>query len=115
MPTLRNNAMKTGQLTNFLPTIRKTDAQAIVALAEVGVTDPAVIEKARIIRGTRNVTKARLDLQFGTAKAIEKEDDDDSDEELYFKFEKDKPAGAILKFVANKYLALYFPANGRVA
>ena len=34
---------------------------------------------------------------------------------LYYKFEKDQPAGAILKFVVNKYMEHYFPAGGRVA
>ena len=63
----------------------------------------------------RNVTKARLDLQFCTAKAIEKDDDDDSDEELYYKYEKDQPAGAILKSVANKYLEVYGTDNQRVS
>ena len=32
-----------------------------------------------------------------------------------YKYEKDQPAGEILKFVVNKYLELYFPAGGRVA
>ena len=34
---------------------------------------------------------------------------------LYYKYEKDQPAGAILKFVINKYMEHYFPAGGRVA
>ena len=34
---------------------------------------------------------------------------------LYYKFEKDQPAGAILKFVINKYMEQYSPAGGRVA
>jgi hypothetical protein len=34
---------------------------------------------------------------------------------LYYKYEKDQPAGAILKFVVNKYLEVYGTDNGRVA
>jgi len=63
----------------------------------------------------RNVTLARLDMMFGTSKAIEKDNDDDSDDELYYKYEKDEPAGAILKFVANKYLEVYGSDNQRVS
>ena len=70
----------------------------------------------------KNVTKARLDLMVGTAKAIEKDDDDSSDdssdEDTYGRrprYEKDQPAGEILKFVVNKYMEHYFPAGGRVA
>ena len=66
---------------------------------------------------------ARLDLQFGTSKAIKKDDGDSSgdsagdssDEELYYKYEKDQPAGAILKFVVNKYLEVYGTDNRRVS
>ena len=66
----------------------------------------------------KNVTEARLDLMFGTSKAIERDDDDSSDEEIApqcARYEKDHPAGAILKFVVNKYMELYFPDGGRVA
>ena len=55
---------------------------------------------------------------IGTSKAIERDDSDsdsDSDEELLFKYEKDQPAGAILKFVANKYLEVYGTDNRRVS
>ena len=34
---------------------------------------------------------------------------------LYYKFEKDQPAGAILKFVVNKYLDVYGKDNRRVS
>ena len=34
LPTLRNNAMRTGQLDNLLPTISKKEALAIKALAD---------------------------------------------------------------------------------
>ena len=73
------------------------------------------IERGSVEKGVNNVTEPRLDMMFGTSKAIEKDDDDDSDEELYYKYEKDQPAGAILKFVVNKYMEHYFPAGGRVA
>ena len=54
----------------------------------------------------------------GTSKAIEKDDDDSSDEEMDYRcprYEKDQPAGAILKFVANKYLEVYGTDNRRVS
>ena len=35
--------------------------------------------------------------------------------ELYYKYEKDQPAGAILKFVANKYHEVYGKDNRRVS
>ena len=34
LPTLRNSAMKTGQLDNLLPTLSKKDAQTIKAIAD---------------------------------------------------------------------------------
>ena len=74
-----------------------------------------MIERGTRTRPVRNITEEKLDERFGTAKAIEKGDDDDSDKELYYKYEKDQPAGAILKFVINKYMEHYFPAGGRVA
>ena len=81
----------------------------------VGVELQANIDRGRVTRDMKNVTKARLDMIFGTSKAIERDEDDDSDEELVFKYEKDQPAGEILKFVVNKYMEHYFPAGGRVA
>ena len=84
----------------------------------VGVTRPDMIERGRRKKQIHNVTKARLDLMIGTSKAIERDDSDsdsDSDEELLFKYEKDQPAGAILKFVANKYLEVYGTDNRRVS
>ena len=79
------------------------------------ITDKGDIAKGRIRKPMRNVTLARLDMMFGTSKAIEKDNDDDSDDELYYKYEKDEPAGAILKFVANKYLEVYGSDNRRVS
>ena len=64
---------------------------------------------------------ARLDERFCTAKAIEKEDDDSSDEDeddaggRRARYEKDQPAGAIFKFVVNKYLEVYGTDNRRVS
>ena len=57
---------------------------------------------------------------IGTSKAIEKDDDDDSDSDedqhwLCARYEKDQPAGAILKSVANKYLEVYGTDNRRVS
>ena len=57
---------------------------------------------------------------IGTAKMIENDDSDDSDEELHpmarpFAYEKDQPAGAILKLVSNKYLEVYGTDNRRVS
>ena len=57
----------------------------------------------------------KLDERFGTSKAIENDDSDDSDGELYYKYEKDQPAGAILKFVVNKYLEVYGKDDRRVS
>ena len=62
-------------------------------------------------------------MMIGTSRAIEMDDDDSSgdssDEEVAdgrrLRYEKDQPAGAILKFVVNKYMEHYFPAGGRVA
>ena len=62
----------------------------------VGVTFKPDIKKGRITCGVKNITKEKLDERFGTAKAIEKEDDD---EELFYKYEKDQLAGAIVKSV----------------
>ena len=73
------------------------------------------IERGSVEKGVNNVTEPRLDMMFGTSKAIEKDDDDDSDEELYYKYEMDQPAGAILKFVVNKYLDVYGKDNRRVS
>ena len=81
----------------------------------VGVTIKKDIKSGTMRRPVTNITKTKLDECFGTSKAIEKDDDDDSDEELVFKYEKDQPAGEILKFVVNKYMEQYFPAGGRVA
>ena len=80
----------------------------------VGVR-PAYIKTGTRKRKVTNITKARLDERFGTAKLIEKDDDASSDEELYYKYEKDQPAGAILKFVVNKYLEVYGTDNQRVS
>ena len=54
-------------------------------------------------------------MMIGTSKFIERDEDDDVEERLRYKYEKDQPAGEILKFVVNKYMDLYFPAGGRVA
>ena len=84
----------------------------------VGVTQPHMIERGRREKNIHNVTKARLDLMIGTAKAIERDDDDSSDEEMDWRcprYEKDQPAGTILKFVANKYLEVYGKDNRRVS
>ncbi len=91
----------------------------------VGVTDPYMKERGRITKTIHNVTKARLDMMIATAKAIEKDDDDESDddesddddtpERCRFKYEKDQPAGAILKSVVNKYLEVYGKDNQRVS
>ena len=100
----------------WLTNIRGTKVSKLNFIFEpVGVTKPDAIAKGRIKKPIINVTKARLDMMIGTAKPIEKDDDDDSDEELWYKYEKDQPAGAILKFVVNKYMEHYFPAGGRVA
>ena len=73
-------------------------------------------------RTVTNITKTKLDERFGTSKAIQNDDSDDSDEEsdeewdrLSPRYEKDQPAGAILKFVANKYLELYAKDNRRIS
>ena len=89
--------------------------QLTLTFDRVGVTEPAKIKAGRVTREAYNITKARLDERFGTAKAIEKDDSDSDEEESAYKYEKDQPAGEILKFVVNKYLELYFPAGGRVA
>ena len=101
----------------FLVNIKGTSIRCLSFVFEpVGVTDPAKIERGRITKPVNNVTMARLDLLFGTAKAIEKDDADDSDdEELFYKYEKDQPAGAILKFVVNKYLERILPGYWPVA
>ena len=80
----------------------------------VGVSDKHKKE-GTMKRPVKNITTAKLDERFGTAKAIEKGDDDDSDKELYYKYEKDQPAGAILKSVVNKYLEVYGKDNRRVS
>ena len=73
-------------------------------------------------RPVKDITKEKLDERFGTAKAIENDDDssgDSSDEEVADgrrpRYEKDQPAGAILKFVVNKYLDVYGKDNRRVS
>ena len=92
----------------------------------VGVTFKPAIKSGGTSRPVRNITKARLDARFATSKAIERDDDssgdssdDSSDEDVADgrspRYEKDQPAGEILKFVVNKYMELYFPAGGRVA
>ena len=75
----------------------------------------AAYKRGTVRREVSNITKARLDERFGTSKFIERDEDDDVEERLRDKYEKDQPAGAILKFVVNKYMEHYFPAGGRVA
>ena len=100
----------------WLTNIQGTSISSLRFIFEpVGVTDPRKIKSGTMDRPVTNITKPRLDARFGTSKAIENDDSDDSDEELFFKYEKDQPAGAILKFVINKYMEHYFPAGGRVA
>ena len=89
-------------------------SRRLLGFQRVSCTAP---KKGRITKRINNVTKARLDLMVGTSKAIEKDDDDSSDEEMDYRcprYEKDQPAGAILKFVANKYLEVYGTDNRRV-
>ena len=100
----------------WLTNIQGTGVHGLRFIFEpVGVTEPQKIEQGGVKKTINNVTKPRLDMVFGTSKAIEKDDDDDSDEELFFKYEKDQPAGAILKFVVNKYLEVYGKDNRRVS
>jgi hypothetical protein len=122
---------KTGQFVFYpsrnhfwLTNIRGTTTSHLKLIFEpVGVTKQSNKEQGGVTKSCSNVTMARLDLQFGTSKAIKKDDGDSSgdsagdssDEELYYKYEKDQPAGAILKFVVNKYLEVYGTDNGRVA
>ena len=79
----------------------------------VGVTD-GYKKRGRITKTIIDVTEARLDLMIGTSRpvALEKDDSDDDD---VFVYEKDQPAGAIVKFVANKYLEVYGTDNRRVS
>ena len=75
----------------------------------------AAYKRGTVRREVSNITKARLDERFGTSKFIERDEDDDVEERLRDKYEKDQPAGAILKFVVNKYLDAYGTDNRRVS
>ncbi len=107
----------------WLTNIRGTGIHHLVFIFEpVGVTTPIDIESGTMKRPVKDITKEKLDERFGTAKAIENDDDssgDSSDEEVADgrrpRYEKDQPAGAILKFVVNKYLDVYGKDNRRVS
>merc|ERR1712154_61611 len=100
----------------WLTNIRGTGIHELEFVFEpVGVTQRDSIEKGRTLKTIPNVTKAKLDERFATSKAFQKEEDDDSDEELFYKYEKDQPAGAIFKSVINKYLEVYGKDNRRVS
>ena len=72
-------------------------------LEPVGVTVASLIKAGTITKPVSKTTKVKLDECFGTAKAIEKNDDDCSDEDVAdgrrARYEKDQPAGAVFKFL----------------
>ena len=83
----------------------------------VGVTEPHEIQKRKRTSSVKNVTMARLNARYGTAREIQKDgssddsDEDSDEEESVFKYEKDQPAGAIFRYVINKYLGHYHPES----
>ena len=66
---------------------------------------------------SKPVSMARLNARYGTAREIQRDgssddsDEDSDEEESVFKYEKDQPAGAIFRYVINKYLGHYHPES----